>query len=63
MYRPNNYNSSCTDRHGNPKQSYSSEWDAEEARDHGRDSRGVDLRIYYCPNCGHYHLTSSSNRY
>ena len=63
MITLNLFNSSCTDRNGNPKQTYSSQWEAEEARDRGRYVRSVELRVYQCPQCRGYHLTSKLSSY
>jgi hypothetical protein len=52
----------CTDSKGQPKRRYGSEYEALDAAACGRVERGVDLRVYRCPNCGGWHLTSRQAR-
>lgn len=52
----------CTDSRGRPKRRYATQYEAQNAADHGRATRGADLRVYECPECGGWHLTSRPER-
>ncbi len=49
----------CVDSHGNPKKRYFSEQEAICTMDYLEKVNNKKLRVYQCPNCGHYHLTKN----
>lgn len=59
---PHNFDScGCTGRDGRPKRLYRTESEAQENADYAWDKRGVHLRVYRCPRCPGYHLTSDTS--
>jgi hypothetical protein len=48
----------CTGRDGRPKRLYATHAEAQESADYVWRKRGVRLRVYSCPYCAGYHLTS-----
>ena len=52
----------CTDSRGQSKRRYKSEHEALDAAAHGRAVRGAELRVYECPDCSGWHLTSRPAR-
>jgi hypothetical protein len=51
--------SQCVGRNGAPKRRYFTEGEALENANHRRGLGAPPLRVYYCPSCGGYHLTST----
>ena len=54
----------CLDAAGNPKGSYENRTTAERfKRKRLQSNPTLDLRVYRCPECGKYHLTSKPDKY
>ena len=49
----------CLDGNGNPKKRYFSESEAKSSASYLKESRGIFLRVYYCEQCGYWHLTKN----
>ena len=46
------------------KRAYATAWEAQEVAEHQMSMNpGLVLRVYRCPNCGSYHLTSKPARF
>jgi len=52
----------CMGRDGFGRIRYSSPAKANRARRKGRGAAGVPLRVYQCPRCSGWHVTSESKR-
>ena len=48
----------CMDSKGQPKRRYDSEYEALDAANCARVERNANLRVYRCPSCRGWHLTS-----
>jgi hypothetical protein len=51
----------CTGRDGRPKRLYPSRVEALNCAAYLLETQGVRLRVYECPYCSGYHLTSDLN--
>jgi len=51
-------NYACTDRDGQPKDSYESEETADRQVDYLYRAKQIALRSYHCYDCNYWHLTS-----
>jgi len=48
----------CRDKNNKAKNLYKSEYEAQDQIDYILEDRGVQLKMYQCPECEGYHLTS-----